>query len=639
MKIPTFNPLIKRSQKPRVQAPPPPRPVPIPKPTIQNPEIALKQGLPIADILAPTSIEIDFDHIKVGDIYFRTLFISGYPRFVSPGWMEPIINFDHSLDLSFYIYPVEGRSVLDDLRRKITEMEAEISTDIQRGKIINPSTQAKLEDAKVLQEQLVKGAERFYQFSFYITIPATSKEELDTITKRVESTLGSLLINAKHAALDMHNAFLSTAPFSQDKLSISQNMDTTSLATTFPFTTAELSSDKGILYGINSQNDSFIIFDRFSLENSNMSVFATSGAGKSFFVKLESLRSLMLGTDIIVMDPENEYKALSDAVGGEYINFSFSSPSKINPFDLTQIREKGENQLGLKMLSLHSLFKIIMGELTPIQDAMLDRALVNAYKAKGITQDPETQFREPPLIEDLYKALIGMETPEALDLAARLEKFVRGSYVGIFDQQTNVDIKNPFTVFSIRDVQDALRPIAMFIILDFIWTKVRRDMKQRLLIVDEAWHMMRYEDSAQFLWSIVKRARKYYLGITTITQDIEDFLSHDIGKAVVTNSAMRLLLKQSPAAIDRIAETFYLSQGEKQLLLAAGVGEGILFAGPHHAPIRVVASDEEYKFVTTRPQDLFQQVQQPNQAYTPNQVASLASTTMEEKQTQQNNNG
>lgn len=600
----------------------PPRPIPVRKPTIQNPQIALRQGLPISDILAPTSVEIDFDHIKIGDIYFRTLFVSGYPRFVAPGWMEPIINFDHSLDLSFFIYPSEGKSVLDDLRRKITEMEAEISTDIQRGKIINASTQAKLEDAKILQEQLVKGAERFYQFSFYITIPAASREELDTVTKRVESTLGSLLIDAKHAALDMNNGFLSTAPFGKDNLSITRNMDTTSLATTFPFTTAELSSDKGVLYGINSQNDSFIIFDRFSLENSNMAIFATSGAGKSFFVKLEALRSLMLGSEIIVIDPENEYKALCEAVGGEYINFSFSSPSKINPFDLAQVREKGENQLGLKMLSLHSLFKIIMGDLNPMQDAMLDRALVNAYKAKGITQDPETQFREPPLIEDLYKALIGMESPEAMDLAARLEKFVRGSYVGIFDQQTNVDIKNPFTVFSIRDVQDALRPIAMFIILDFIWTKVKRDVRQRLLIVDEAWHMMRYEDSAQFLWSIVKRARKYYLGISTITQDIEDFLSHDIGKAVVTNSAMRLLLKQSPAAIDRIAETFYLSQGEKQLLLAANVGEGILFAGPHHAPIRVVASEEEYQFVTTKPQDVMQQ--QPPAILTPAETADLA---------------
>ena len=556
------------------------------------------------DVIAPKSIEVDFSYVKVNDeTFLRTIFVSGYPRFVNPGWLEPIINFNHSMDLAFYIYPVEGKTILDDLRRKIAEMEAEISIDIQRGKIANPSTQAKLEDARSLQEQLVKGAERFFQFSFYITIPASSLEELNQLTKQVESTLASLLIVARPATLEMDRAFLSTAPFGLDRLSITRNMDTTSLATTFPFTSAELSSDTGVLYGINSQNESFIIFDRFSLENANMTIFATSGAGKSFFVKLESLRSLMVGAEVIVIDPEAEYKDLTQAVGGEYISFSFNSPSKINPFDLSQIYEAGENQLGLKILSLHSLFKVIMGTLSATQEALLDRGLVAAYKAKGITQDPATQKNEPPLMEDLYKALIGMETPEALDLSARIEKFVKGSYVGIFDQQTNVDIKNPFTVFSVKDMPDALRPIAMFIVLDFIWTKVKRDVKRRMLVVDEAWHMMRYPDSAQFLWSVVKRARKYYLGLTTITQDVEDFLAQDIGKAIVTNSAMQLLLKQSPAAIDKIGEVFYLSQGEKQLLLAANVGEGIFFAGPHHAPIRVVASEAEYKLISTNPQE------------------------------------
>src|SRR5258708_3503513 len=371
----------------------------------------------------------------------------------------------------------------------------------------------------------------------------------------------------------MKNGFESPAPFGIDCLSITRNMDTTSLATTFPFTSAELSSDTGILYGINPQNESFIIFDRFSLENYNMTIFATSGAGKSFFVKLESVRSLMLGSDIIILDPEAEYKPLCDAVGGEYISFSFNSKSKINPFDLSQIYEEGENQLGLKILSLHSLFKVIMGAVTPTQEALLDRALIATYRSKGITADPATQTKEPPLVEDLYKALIGMEVPDALDLAARIEKFVKGSFVGIFDQQTNINITNPFTVFSVRDLQDILRPIAMFIILDFIWTKVKKDIKKRLLIVDEAWHMMQYPDSAAFLWSVVKRARKYYLGLTTITQDVEDFLSQDIGKAIVTNSALRVLLKQSPAAIDKVGDLFYLSQGERQLLLAANVGE------------------------------------------------------------------
>ena len=380
-------------------------------------------------------------------------------------------------------------------------------------------------------------------------------------------------------------------------------MDTTSVATTFPFTSAELSSDKGILYGINSQNESFIIFDRFSLENGNMTVFATSGAGKSYFVKTEAVRSLMIGSEVIILDPEAEYKALCDAVGGQYISFSYNSPSKINPFDLTQIQEEGENQLGLKILSLHSLMKVIMGEISPTQEAMLDRALIMTYKAKGITNDPITQTKEPPLMEDLYKTLIGMEVPEALDLAARIEKFIRGSFQGIFDKQTNIDLDNPFTVFSVKDIQDAIRPIVMFMILDYIWTRVKRDIKRRILIVEEAWQMMKYPDTAQFLWSVVKRARKYYLGLTTITQDVEDFLGQDIGKAIVTNSALRLLLKQSPTAIDKLGEIFYLSQGEKQLLMAANVGEGIFFAGPHHAPIRIVASEAEHALINTKPQD------------------------------------
>lgn len=574
------------------------------KPKIIDPNSTIKNKiLSLDDTIASESVEVDFDYIKVNNVFYRTLFVAGYPRFVAPGWLEPVVNFNTSLDISFFIYPVSGKSVLDDLRRKIAEMEAELSTDIQRGKIVDPSTTAKLEDAMALQEQLVKGIERYYEFSFYITISANSLDELNNITKQIESTLGSLLIVAKHAMLDQRLGFLSTSPYGRDSLSITRNMDTTSVATTFPFTSAELSSDKGVLYGINSQNESFIIFDRFSLENANFTVLATSGSGKSYFVKTEAVRSLMIGTEVIILDPEEEYKNLCEAVDGQYISFSYNSPSKINPFDLAQIQEEGENQLGLKVLSLHSLFAIIMGKISPVQEALLDRAIIMTYKAKGITTDPVTQTKEPPLIEDLYKTLIGMESPEALDLAARIEKFVKGSFVGIFDKQTNINLNNPFTVFSVKDMQETLRPIAMFMILDYIWTRIKKDIKKRILVVEEAWQMMKYPDTAQFLWGVVKRARKYYLGLTTITQDIEDFLGQDIGKAIVTNSALRLLLKQSPAAIDKIGEVFYLSQGEKQLLLAANIGEGIFFAGQHHAPIRVVASQDEHKLITTNPHE------------------------------------
>lgn len=581
-----------------------------------NPEIAvpqLKLGdftagfTSIQDIIAPSAIEVDFTHLQIGQTYFRTLFVAGYPRYVSANWLSPLINFDHTLDISMFIYPTTGREVIENLKRKIGEMEAELQTDTDKGKIVNIDTKVKLEDAKKLQEQLAKGSERFFQFALYITIPANSKKELDRTTKQVQSLLGSLMIVSKVAGLQMESAFKTTLPYGYDRLMITRNMDTTSLATTFPFASSELTANQGILYGINQHNGSLIIFDRFAMENANMCIFAKSGAGKSFMAKLEILRSLMFETEVIAIDPEDEYHTLSNAVNGEYISFSASSPSKINPFDLSQIYEEGVDELGLKILSLHGLLKIIMGELNPIEEALLDRALVLTYKQKGITPDPLTQRNEPPLMEDLYKTLVGMEQKESANLAARLEKFIKGSMRGIFDQQSTVELANQFTVFSIRELEDELRPVAMYMILDYVWTKIKKDLKKRLLIVDEAWYLMRYADSAAFLYSMAKRARKYYLGLTTVTQDAQDFLSTDYGKAIVTNSSIQILMKQSTAAIENVANVFFLSQGEKNLLISAGVGEGLFFAGSNHVAMKVVASKEEYNLITSKPEDILKQ--------------------------------
>jgi len=503
--------------------------------------------------------------------------------------------------VSMFVYPVESKDILENLKRKIGEMEATIQSDIKRGKVIDPTVQVALDDALSLQKQLAKGAERFFQFGLYVTIPAENKEELDQITKQVESTLGSLMIISKKATLQMEDGFKTTLPYGIDKLIITRNMDTTSLASTFPFTSSELSDDRGIMYGINKHNDSLVIFDRFNLENANSVVFGKSGSGKSFMIKLEVLRSLMFGTEVIVIDPEEEYEDLAKATGGDYIKFSFESGIKINPFDLAGVASEGENELGLKILSLHSLMRVVMGKLTPSEDAVLDRALVLTYKQKGITPDPATQKNEAPLMEDLYKALVGMEEPEAKGLGDRIEKFIKGSLVGVFDQRTNLDIKNPFTVFSIRDLEEELRPIAMFIILDYIWTKVKKEMKKRLLVVDEAWYLMKHPDSALFMYGVAKRARKYYLGLTTITQDVEDFLESEYGKAIITNSSLQILLKQSPAAIEKVRDVFYLSDGEKNLLLSAGIGEGLFFAGASHVAIKVVASKEEYQLASSKP--------------------------------------
>jgi type IV secretory pathway VirB4 component len=553
----------------------------------------------VKDVISPPAIEVDFDYIKISNTYYRTLFVTGYPRFVGANWLAPLINFDHTLDISFYYYPTQTKGVLDDLRRKIAEMEATIESDLQAGRVLDPSISAALEDARELQEQLATGIERFFQFSFYIKIPASTLEELDYITKQVEAVAGSLLIITKHASLQQEDAFRTSLPYFSDKLFAIRNMDTTSLATTFPFTSSELTANEGVLYGINEHNGSLVIFDRFSLENANSVVFAKAGAGKSYMVKLEALRSLLFGTEVIVIDPENEYKNLASTIGGEYINFAQNQPVKINPFDLSGIYEEGENELGLKILTLHSLFRVMLGNLTPTEDAILDRALVTTYKLKGITPDPATQTKEPPLLGDLYNVLQNMAEPSARSLAARLEKFIRGSLSGVFDQPSTLDIRNSFTVFSISDMQDELRPIAMFIILDYVWTRIKQDRKKRLLVVDEAWYLMKYQDSASFIYSIAKRARKYNLGLTTITQDVEDFLSTDYGKAVVTNSSIQVLLKQSTAAIDKITEVFYLSEGEKNLLLSSDVGEGLFFAGTNHVAIRVQASPEEHALLTS----------------------------------------
>ncbi|MBI4009178.1 ATP-binding protein [Candidatus Roizmanbacteria bacterium] len=562
-------------------------------PSSQNVAEFLGKGtVSVKDMIAPSFIEVDFSHLKVDDKYYRTFYVVGYPRYVSANWLYPLITFDHPLYISMYIYPTEAKTVLQDLKRKIAEMEATIESDIKAGKVVDPTVQVALDDALALQAELAKGAERFFQFGLYITIPADSLEELNRVSKEIDSVVSSLLIVAKQATLEMEEGFKSTLPLFYDKLAVWRNIDTTSLAMTFPFATASLTRNEGILYGINQHDGSLIIFDRFTLENANSVILGKSGGGKSFLVKLESLRLLMMGVDVLIIDPENEYQKLTQSVGGEFVVFSTSSEYKINPFDLTTSNPEPD-ELSNKILDLHSLMKVVMGDLTPSQDALLDRALVLTYREKGITQDPESFKNEPPLLEDLYKILVGMETPEAKELADRLEKFVKGSASGIFNQQSNFDIKNPFTVFGIRDLEENLRPVAMYIVLDYVWNRVRKDKKKRALIVDEAWYLIKQKDSGAYLHSFAKRARKYQLGLTTITQDVEDFLSTDEGKAIITNSSLQIILKQSTAAVDKISQTFYLTGGEKHFLLSAGIGEGLFFAGHSHVGFRVIASDEE----------------------------------------------
>lgn len=567
----------------------------------------LKQGsISVVDLIAPSSVEVDFKYIKVGDRFYRTFFVVDYPRFVSPNWLSILIDHKQTMNISMFIYPIEREDVLTNLRRKIAEMEATVESQVEGGFEPDPKVSAALEDAISLQEELAKGIERFFLFGLYVTISANTLAELNEKSKELSSLLASSLIVVKPATLQMEEGFKTTLPMGIDKLFITRNMDTTSLASTFPFTSYELSHPNGILYGINTLNNSLVIIDRFSFENANTVVFGKSGSGKSFMVKLEILRQSMFGTEIIIIDPEQEYLNLTHALGGEYLSFSPDSDIKINPFSLVS-EDMSQTQLGIKILALHSLMKIMVGDMNPIQEAMLDRAMVLTYKQKGITPDPATYSKEPPILEDLYKNLLNMEEDEAKDLAFRLEQYVRGGFAGLFNQQTNYDVKNTLTVFSLKELEDALRPLAMHIILDFVWNKVRMKLKKRILVVDEAWYIMKYPDSAAYLQGIVKRARKYYLGVTTITQDVEDFLSGDYGKTILSNASLQVLLKQGTSEIEILTKTFKLSESEKQFLLSTEVGVGLMFAGQNHITIHFLASDFEYKLITSKPEDVMRE--------------------------------
>lgn len=563
------------------------------------------EGLTIQDIIAPRDMEIDFNDLQIGDKYYRTFFVSGYPRFVGPNWLSPIINFEYSLNISSFYYPVDSKTILEKLKKKIGELEATLYSQMEDRKVVDPSLKVALSDAQQLQDSIAEGVEKFFHFAMYITISSPDKDLLEKISKNVVSTLASINVAAKTATLQQEHGLISTQPLGTDKLYITRNMDTTSLATTFPFVTSELTMDHGVMYGINQHNKSLVIFDRFSLENANAVVFAKSGAGKSYYVKLEAIRSLMLGTEIIIIDPDKEYEPLCKAVEGAYISFSQDKGDKINPFELSGLGDPEDDELRMKILSLQGFLRLLLGDISPVEMSILDRALLLTYREKGITLDPNTQRnKKAPLLEDLYKVLKGMAEPEARAMSSRLERYIIGSAAGIFNEESTVELNNPFMVFSIRDLQEELRPMAMYLMLDFIWTRVRKDLKKRIMIVDEAWYMMQNADSAKFLYSVAKRARKYYLGLTTITQDVEDFLNNDYGKAIISNSSMQFLMKQNPNAADRIQQVFSLSDGEKNFLLSCDKGQGLFFAGSSHVAIQVISSVGEDELITSDPKIL-----------------------------------
>lgn len=559
----------------------------------------------LKDIIAPASLNVESNFIQLGTTFARTIFIMSYPRYISIGWSSPVINLSINMDIAMFFYPIKAAVILKQLKNKVGALEAQINADAEKGSPRDPIRETALRDVEELRDNLTQGTEHFFQFAFYVTIYTKNKEKLDQLSEDIESIFGSKLILTRKVLYQAEQGFNSTMPLCNDELMIAYNMNSSPIAASFPFISAELTSDNGILYGINRHNNSLILFDRFSMQNANMVVFATSGAGKSYAIKLEILRSMMMGVDVIVIDPEMEYKHLSDAVGGTYINISLSSESKVNPFDLP--RPMGQeipvdDIIRSAVITVKGLLRIMLGGITTEQDSIIDRALIETYAKKDITPDADLNTVQPPIMQDLQEVLEGMEGSN--ELVLKLQKYTEGTFSGLFNSPTNVEMKNQLVVYSVRDLEDELRPLAIYAIINYIWNVVRSERKKRILIIDEAWWLMQNEDSARFIFALVKRCRKYYLGVTTITQDVNDFLHSQYGQAIVTNSALQLLLRQSPAAVDNVQKVFMLTDSEKYLLLESGPGEGIFFAGLKHAAIKVVASYTEDQLVTTNPQQL-----------------------------------
>jgi len=572
---------------------------------IKLPQAYKPSAADTVQVIAPAGLKIESNYLKLGDYFAKSFFIFTYPRYLSSGWFSSIIELTEMMDISIFMHPLDVALALKSLRKRVAEIEAEMGEKGEKGMVRDPLLETAHEDIENLRDALQQAREKMFEVGVYITIYGTTLEELSKLGNTLTSRLESKLVYLKAALFRQIEGLNSVFPFGQDKLGIYTPLNTLPASSLFPFVSPELSSDKGVLYGLNLHNNSLIIFDRFSLENANSVVFAKAGSGKSYATKLEIIRSMMIGTDVIVIDPENEYQTLADAVGGSVFKISLTSEKHVNPFDIPIIPENEEPADVFKshILNLTGLIELMLGEITPEEDALLDRALNDVYASRDITPENfgSTEL-QPPLFEDFQTVL--QNTEGGRSLAQRLDKFTHGSYAGFTNQPTNVDIKNRLIVFSIRDLESELRPIAMYVILNFIWNLIRSKLKRRILIIDEAWWMMKYKDSAAFLFGLVKRCRKYYLGVTTITQDVNDFLTSEYGRPIITNSTIQLLLKQAPANIDIVAKTFDLTEGEKALLLEAGIGEGLFFAGLKRAAIKIIPSYTEDQIITTNPEQI-----------------------------------
>lgn len=570
-------------------------------------ELITQSAIGLKDVIAPSAIQVTPKQISLGDKVAKTFVIVSYPRFLQEGWFSPIINLSKEFDISIFVHPIESKTILRNFRKKVAQVESQILERQKKGLIRDPKLDTSFKDLEVLRDKIQQATEKLFNVGVYITIYANSEEELDTVEKDIRSLLEGRLIFIKPAVFQQEQGFRSTSPFGTDLLEIHTKLNSEPLSSIFPFVSFDLSAERGILYGINQHNASLILFDRFSLPNYNSVTFASSGAGKSYAMKLEVLRSLMMGVDVMVIDPEREFNQLAQATGGKYFNISLNSPNRINPFDLPPIGED-ENPADVfrtGVINLIGFFRILLNGLTQQEESLVDLAITETYALKDITPSSNFNTLEPPLISDFALVLAGLDGGE--ELAERLSRYTTGTWAGFVNQPTNIDINKHFVVFSIRDMQEELKPAAMYIITKYIWSAIRGQLRKRLLVVDEAWIMMQEEDTARFLVGLVRRGRKYYLGVGTITQEVGDFLKNKYGVAILNNSSIQLLLRQSATSIDLVQSTFHLTDNEKYLLLEAGVGEGLFIAGLKRVAIKIIASFTEDKIITSDPAQLLNQ--------------------------------
>lgn len=544
------------------------------------------------DVMSYASLEETPDYLNLDGVFLRTLYINGYPFVANSGWLDSLINFNHDTDISYHVTEVSALLALPKLHRKITELESTKRAMIRAGKIVGSEVTDPLESAIELRDKIQRGQEKLFQMSIYVTLRADSLEELNKTTKLLEATLSARLFYSKVARYQQIEALQSILPRAEDQLSQKRNLDSSSAALTFPFMSSELVQESGILYGVNKSNNSLVILDRFGLPNANSITFAQSGSGKSYTTKVEILRQLMQGTKVIVIDPEREYKRLTESVSGTYVKLSAKSKQKINPFDLATTFHNIDD-LSEHVQDLTEVISLMAEGLNSREKAAVDKAILRIYK---------NAKKEQPLLEDLYAALNKLGQ---LKLCERLEKYISGSLASVFNSQTNIDLSNRLVIFDIKDLPESLRQIMMLIISNFVQNQVKAKPEKRLLIIDEGWLLLEHEESARFVAGLVRRARKYYLGVSIISQQANDFLHSDYGRAIASQSALRILMRQDTTTIKNVASEFNLSEYEESFLLTCERGDALIIADQNHVAVKVVASEKEHPLITTNPTELY----------------------------------